>query len=298
MSRIAEIYDKLNTAKASMQELHDFVASSDVPGSIQDTAQDLVVAVKSQSKVANWRLWLYLMAKASWDVEQLFTAHKAEVTGLLSAKRPHTLRWYAEESKKFQYGYGLTWIDNQYKYEYDDPDARIIKYAAASESNSKVVLKVAKEQNGVKQVLSAIEKSAFITFWSKWKDAGVSIEVVSLPPDVLKIDISIVRDRLVLNHNNLLLRDNSINPIELAIQSFGNRLEFDGIIRLSKLVDAIQSAEGIVDVKLNSAHWKPEGGTYSLVNMYVTAASGYFILSYQDSTFNYTDNVNVEVLAL
>jgi len=298
MSRISEIYDKLNTAKASMQELHDFVASSDVPGSIQDTAQDLVVAVKSQSKVANWRLWLWLMAKASFDVEQLFVAHKTEILGLLSAKRPHTLRWYAEETKKFQYGYGLTWIDNQYKYEYDDPDARIIKYAAASEVNGKVIIKVAKEVGGGKTVLRPVEKAALVEFWSKWKDAGVKIEIVSLLPDVLKIDISIVRDRLVLDYNNQLLRDISINPIKSAISAFGNNLEFDGIIRLSKLVDAIQAAEGIIDVKLNNAYWKPASGIYSLVNMEATASSGYFIISYEESTFNYTDNVNVEVLTV
>ena len=39
----------------------------------------------------------------------------------------------------------LSWIDNQYQYAVSDDNAKIIKYAAASEANGKVTLKVAKD---------------------------------------------------------------------------------------------------------------------------------------------------------
>ena len=292
---IAEIYDALNASKASFSELNDFVVSTSVPGSTQDNSADLAIDVTSASKVAVWRLWLWIFAVGSWMVEVLFDRHSADVTAVLDSKRIHTLRWYAEESKKYQYGYPVSWIDNMYQYATSDADAQIVKYAAASEKNGTVVLKVAKNSGGVKAPLTTLEKSTFTEFWSKWKDAGVKLEIVSQPADQLKIYITIVRDRLVLDGNNNLLRDNSINPITLAIDAFGNSLEFDGVLRLSKLVDSIQAAEGVVDVQLTQAWHKPAGGSYSVVNMSVESIAGYFELSYTDSLFTYQDNVEVSI---
>jgi hypothetical protein len=293
--KISEIYDALNASKASMEELNTYVVDEDVPGSVQDNAIDLAMDITSESKVAVWRLWLWIFAVGSWVIEVLFDRHVIHVTEVLESKRVHTLRWYAEESKKFQYGYPLSWIDNSFQYATDDSNSRIVKYAAASEKNGKVVLKVAKDVGGTKTALSTLEKSAFTEFWSKYKDAGVKLEVVSQPADLLKVFITIVRDRLVLDANNNLLRNNTINPVELAIKAFGDSLEFDGILRLSKLTDAIQLAEGVIDVEITQAWYKPAGGSYSVVDMSVEAVAGYFELSYDDSIFNYHDNVEVTV---
>lgn len=295
---IAEIYNSLNVVKSSMQELHDYVTDSAIPGTIQDNAETLAITAKSGSKVAQWRLWLWIMAVASWVVETFFDKHKADIQALLAAKRPHTPRWYAEESKKYQYGYEMIWADNQYSYEVDDPTSRIIKYAAASEKQGKVILKVAKEVNGAKTPLSSVEKITFERFWDKWRDAGVKIMVVSQPADILKINITIVRDRLVLDAQNRLLRDASVYPIKNAIDNYASSLEFDGTIKLSKLIDAIQAAEGVLDVKLASAYWKPAGGNYTLVDMEVVAESGYFVMSYLESGFTFLNNVEVEILPI
>ena len=298
MSTIAEIYDRLATSKASMQELHDYLVDPNIPGSILDSYERLSIDAKTISKVANWRLWLWIMAVGSWTIEKLFVVHKNDITAILEAKRPHTRRWYAEESKKFQYGYPLIWNDNQYQYERYDADALIVKYAAASELNGKVILKVANEVGGVKVPLTFAQKSIFTEFWTRWKDAGVRLEIISQAADLLKVDLTIVRDRLVLDANNCLLRDSSINPFLLAIDEYSKNLEFDGIIRLSKIVDAIQAAEGIVDVKLASAWHKATGGSWAPVDMEIEAVSGYFDLSLSESTLEFIDNINVTVLTL
>ena len=297
MSRtIAEIYNALNVSKASMQELHDYVVSSNIPGSIQDTDDQIIIDVKSGSAVAIWRLWLWIMAVASWVIETLFDQHKADITALIAAERPHTLGWYAGESKKYQYGYALQWIDGAYQYAAIDPTAMIIAYAAASEKNGKVILKVAKEVNGVKVPLSPIEQTVFGEFWNKWRDAGVKIQIVSQAADTLKFNCTIIRDRLVLNDANQLIRDNTINPINDAITAFANSLEFDGILRLSKLLDALQAAEGVIDVKLTGVWCKPSGGNYTPVDMWVEPESGYFIMDYASSSLQMIDNVNVDVI--
>jgi len=292
--KISDIYNRLNSSKASFQELHDYVVDSDNTHSLQDNWDTLLSDITSGSKVAIWRLWLWIFAVGSWIVESLFDTHKKEIIALLSAKKPHTLRWYAEESKKYQYGYALQWIGDTWVYNQVDETARIIKYAAASEKDGKVKLKVAKEVSGVKSPLNVLEKATFTEFWHKWKDAGVKLEIVSQAADFLKVNLTIVRDRLVLNGDNTLLRDASVNPIKNAIDAYAGNLEFDGVIMLSHLVDAIQAAEGVIDVKLNSAHHKPAGGTYSAVDMKVEAVAGYFTIA-TDSTYVYQDNVIVSI---
>ncbi|MEI6899248.1 MAG: hypothetical protein WCL00_05180 [Bacteroidota bacterium] len=296
MSTPQEIYNKLALVKASNQELKDYVTNTSIPGSVRDDFNTLATDLKSQSKVANWRLFLWIMAYASWLVEITFGKHKVDIANLLAAKRPHTLRWYSEESKKFQYGYAFTWKDDTYVYATDDPDARIIKYAAASEKNGKVVLKVAKEVSGAKAPLTNTEKTVFTEYWRKWRDAGVKVEIISQSADLLKITVTIVRDRLVLDATNHLLRDATINPIQQSIDNYGANLEFDGKIIISKLVDAIQAAEGVVDIKLTAAHVQPSGGSWTAVDMSVEAASGYFILSYTDSVMTFVDNITVETI--
>jgi len=292
--KISEIYDRLNVVKSTFQELHDYVVDANNSYSVQDTWETLLADITSVSKVAVWRLWIWVFAVGSWIVESLFDSHKTEISNLLASKKPHTLRWYAEESKKFQYGYALTWIEEQYVYDRIDEASKIVKYAAAAERDGKVILKVAKEVNGVKAALDVTEKATFTEFWKQWKDAGVKLEIVSQAADYLKINITIVRDRLVLAGNNSLLRDASVFPIADAIAAYAGALEFDGVIMLSKLIDAIQGAEGVIDVKLNSAYHKPAGGTYSLVDMKVESVSGYFIIS-SDSSYTFVDNVNVSI---
>ena len=296
MSTVNEIYDNLATAKASMQELHDYVVNSTVPGTLQDNFNTLDIDLKSKSKVANWRLFLRLMAYASWLVEVLFSKHMDDIASLLAIKRPHTKRWYAETCKMFQYGYSLVWKNDTYVYDVDDPGSRIVKYSAGSEKNGKVLLKVANEVNGLKVPLTNVQKSALELFWSKYRDAGVKVEIVSQPADTVKITITIVRDRMVLDATNHLIRDASIDPVKVAIDTYGTSLEFDGRIVLSDLFECIKKAEGVVDLKITGASVKPSGGNWSAIDMSTDAASGYFDLSYTESNFTFIENVNVEII--
>jgi len=293
MKSISEIYDVLAAKKDSFSELDEWVTTND--GTL-DSPELLLADIKSQSKVATWRLWLWIMAVGSWIIESLFEVHKTEVNAILAAKAPHTLRWYSEESKKYRDGEEPQFNGNFFEYLSEVTTLPLIKYAAASEVGNKIILKVAKGTGNTKLPLDTDELIRFNAFWSQWKDAGVMLECVSLSADSLKVVMTIERDRLVLNDDNTLIRDASINPITDAIATYGNSLEFDGMVRLSKLVDAIQAAEGVIDVKLVSAQHKPDGGTYSAVDMSVVTASGYIVIDYANSTINYTDNINVAII--
>lgn len=296
MSRtIDEIYNALNIEKASMSQLNNYIVEQ--TGLTQDSAEELAVDAVSGSKVAIWRLLLWLFAVGSWVIEVLFDRHSEDIDTRLSAKRPHTLRWYAEESKKFQYGYAMQWMNDNYQYNTVDLNARIIHYAAASEKRGKVVLKVAKEVSGAMSPLSVQEMATFSEFWNKWRDAGVKLEIISQPADQVKVYMTIIRDRLVLDSSNNLLRDPSVNPITAAIKKYSKSLEFDAILRLSHLVDAIQMAEGVIDVKLDAAYIRTYNGDWQNINIFTETASGYFEVAYSLSSITYIDNVNVDILS-
>lgn len=292
MRSIVEIYNTIAQEKANYTNLDNYVTSE---YSTLDNADLLMSDLNSGSNVASWRLWLWIVAFASWLVEGLFTVHKNEIEEILSAKAPHTLRWYAEESKKYQHGYSMTWNGNYYTYEEIDTASQIITYAAASESGGIIKLKVAKEADDSLSVLTQAEKSGLEEFWSRWKDAGVIIEIVNQPADLLKVTMTIVRDRLVLNSENQLIRDTSVYPVDDAINQFRMNLEFDGILRLSELAAAIKEAEGVVDVKISSAQWKSSTAVeYTVVNMEVIPESGYFQIDVT-SSITYEDYINVDI---
>lgn len=292
---IADIYNTLCISKASMQELSDWVVEDGNPGSTLDNAETLLQDLTSSSKVAIWRLWLWIFAVGSWIIETLFDTHQTEITTLLAAQRPHTLGWYAEQSKLFQFGYAMIWQDGIFSYSMIDPSAQIIKYAAASELNGQVLLKVATLVNGVMGPLSPVQLGAFTLFWSKWKDAGVEINIVSQRADIVQVNMTIIRDRLVLAANNSLLSDSTVFPITDAINAFGDDLQFGGIFRISKLIDAIQAAAGVVDVKIYSAQIKTYNGSFNPIDLYTIPVSGYITLDWVGSGITYIDAVNVPV---
>jgi hypothetical protein len=292
---IADIYNALCISKASMQELQEWVVDPNNPNFTLDNSETLLQDLTSSSKVSIWRLWLWVFAVGSWLLQNLFDIHKAEINNILVAERPHTLGWYALQSKVFQYGYPMIWQDGIFSYSMIDPSAQIVKYAAASESNGQVLLKVATIINGIIGPIIGPQLAAFILFWSKWRDAGVKISIISQPADIVQITMTIIRDRLVLAANNSLLSDSSVFPINDAINTFGDNLQFGGIFRISKLMDAIQAVAGVVDVKIYSAQIKAYNGSFSLIDLYAIPVSGYISLDWVGSVITYIDAVNVQV---
>jgi hypothetical protein len=228
-------------------------------------------------------------------VESLFDSHKQEITDIMNSKRVMDLPWYEDLAKAFQYGYSLVWQDNAYVYVASDESAKVVKFSKATEKNNKVKIKIAGIANGVIGPIPAIQKVAFDLYIDKNRAAGVKVETINLPADSIQVSMTIIRDRLVLHSNNSLLRDASVFPIMDAITAYGNDLEFGGIMRIAKLEDAIQKAEGVVDVKITSCSAKASGGAYAPVDMFYETASGYINLSLVESTIIYIDEINVAV---
>jgi hypothetical protein len=294
MRTIQEIYDQMAAEKAEMAQLRGWITNQDNPNSVLDDSQTLLQDLTSSSKVAIWRLFMWLMAFAVWIHEGLWGQFRKEVDEKLAAEQPHTQHWYRTESLKFQYGDDLVWQDNKFQYLEYDPLKQIIKHAATNEGKGKVVIKVATEKNGILQKLETNQLAAFTAFWEKHRDAGVQVRIISVDPDLLKLKYKIHYDPLVMLPDGTLINDSSLTPVQTAINDYLNSVEFDGNFILSKLEDAIQDATGVIDFERIETASKYGTNSYQEITRLVNAYAGWFIIDPEfklDDTIEYVANV-------
>jgi len=85
---LSDIYNEIITEKESMTTLR--TQFSPFP----DTFNNLLWTISSGSKVAIWRLWVWLVAYAIWMFEKVQDTFKSEVEALISSTRFGTLPLY------------------------------------------------------------------------------------------------------------------------------------------------------------------------------------------------------------
>lgn len=234
------------------------------------------------SKVSIESLLLYIVAVGIWTLERLFDTHTAEVTDYIATMKPHSLRWYVEKAKAFMYGEPVLpeLISGSDVYDTTDmtdeqiAQAKIVTFAACTEANATLYLKVAKAGPAP---LTTDEKAAFIAYLHEIKDAGVRIDVISEQGDYLKLDMVIYYDPLLINANGESKADGT-KVVEQAIKEYIENIPFNGEFRKNELEDAIQAVDGVVMVEFNAAYHSETGAedTYDEVVPYCKPASGYF----------------------
>ena len=251
-------------------------------------ADENLNVLSSNSKVAVWRLWLYVIAYASYVLELLFDTHKAEVADILSQLKPHTLRWYRNKVKDFQYGFDLIEDTDVFFNGTADEEtiaaSKIIKYAAVTESvnESRLIVKVATEDvNGILSPISTPIYTSLIAYLEEIKDAGVKITVINYLPDILRLQMQIYYDPLLLTAQGVSIQTGR-KPVEDALKEFMKELPFNGELILASLVDKLQKTEGVKIPHLVNAQSKwiaTNGITYgNFENIAVKKipTSGYF----------------------
>lgn len=263
---------------------------------IQDIQQEILRAketephlsdLNSTSKVAIWRLWIYIMAFAIHTLERVFDQHRKEVSEALSELKPHTARWYRNKALAFQYGFDL--LENSDKFDntgYTEDEinnSKIVKYSAVTESEteSRLIVKIATEQGGELQPISQGQKASFEAYMNEIKDAGVKITTINYLPDILKLKMKIYRDPLVLDENGMSIRTGE-KPVEKAIKEYLKQLPFNGELVLAHLVDTLQKVEGvrIPHIILAESKWIDASvnnyGSFQPIEVKTIPVSGYF----------------------
>ena len=244
--------------------------------------------LNSTSKTAIWRIWLYILAYATNVLESLFDKHYTEVTSIITELKPHTMRWYRQKALAFQYGFDLISdtdiFDNGTATEEQIEASKIIKYAAITEATteSRLVLKIATEDNAGKLApITSGQESAFIPYIEEIKDAGVAITVINYLPDILKLNLRIYYDPLVLTSTGISIRTGK-KPVEDALNEFMKELPFNGELVLNSLIDKLQKTEGVKIPHLVQAASKwidtalDDYGNFENISVKKIPVSGYF----------------------
>lgn len=236
------------------------------------------------SKVSIENLMLYIVAASIWTLEKLFDTHTKEVTDYIATMKPHSLRWYVEKAKAFMYGVPLINGTDQHNTEGITDEqiaqAKIVTFAACTEANATLYLKVAKAGPAP---LTTDEKAAFVAYLHEIKDAGVRIDVISEQGDYLNLNMVIYYDPLLINANGENKATGN-KVVEDAIKAYIENIPFNGEFRKNELEDAIQAVEGVVMVELGVVEHSETGsdGTFEEVIPYCKPTSGYFKFDHAD----------------
>jgi hypothetical protein len=235
----------------------------------QKNAEPGLSGLTSTSLTAKWRLLFFIASVAIKIVEDLFDVHVAQVEERAAEIPVGTLKWYARESLNFQFGDTLLFQDGKVEYAEIDEDKQLVKLSSATIENGLTTIKVA-ALDGSGNAIKLEDKqvgslAAFNNYWIDKRFSGTAISVVSIDPDLMKCYYRINYDPQVLAPDGSLLSDGSTFPVEDAINNFLQTFQsanFDDIMRVMKLTDAIQNAQGIINAVAEDVQAKVVGGDY------------------------------------
>jgi len=263
---IQEIYDSIIVEKETKPTLAGLLPAN-------DTAEDLLNELTSNSKVAIWRLWAFIMAVATHTHELLWDLFKAEILAIAAAAPAGTPAWYQKKCFEFQYGDQLQYIDNQYVYDPIDTTKQIIKRAAIEErADGVVVVKVAKLSGTSPMPLTLAEKDAFTSYMKDIKFAGTRLAVISIPGDDLNLVWDIQYDpQIPLSQIQLSVSE--------AMDNYVANLPFNAAVNINKINDVLQDVVGVVDPVFVSAEATPQGGSATPFTVSYVPAAGWVVLN-------------------
>lgn len=230
------------------------------------------------------RLMAYVMAVAIFTLETLLDQLKSDIDTSIRELKPHSLRWYNNKIKNFQYGIGLLSESDEYPTIVDESDKEveerhIIKYSAIDEIDGELFIKVAKDDGALNPMpLDANELFSFTEYMSQVKDAGVILKIKSAPGDNLQLSLNIHYDPLILNDEGKRLDGQDDAPIQKTIREFIKDLPFNGVFTIAHLVDALQATEGVKIPHIISCATSFGSHDFEEVDVYCTPNAGYLNL--------------------
>lgn len=215
-----------------------------------------------------------VFARAMQTLEELWDVYSLELDARAAEAVPGTARWYNDRAKEFQYGDVLTVIDGKVVYPVIDTTKQIVKYAAISEADGVVLIKVAKDSSGAYvKLVSSTELVAFRAYINSIKFAGTKTQVVSTDPDLVRVKITVYYNAQLVGSLAAVK-----TAVETAINDHLKGIYFDGVFNINKLRDAIEVLPEVVSggVTIQFVNIKPDGGTYSAVTYTYNPYSGYY----------------------
>lgn len=267
---IKQIYDEAASEKNSLSSLDVYLVNPQDNSSTLDTSQGLLESLTTPSKVATWRLILWVIAFMIWVHEKLWDNFKADVDLKIASAKPGTKLWYQQQAFIWQYGDPLVWDGSKYIYQNFNASLQLVKRCSINDNGGIVRVKVAKGQTPVP--LSVDEEASFTAYMNQIKFAGTNLLVINYEADQVKMAWEIFYNPL---YQPAIVRAN----VEAAIQNYLSNIPFDGVLVKNAFIDAVQQAEGVIDPILLQCQTNNISAPFASFVNQVQAVSGYFIVS-------------------
>ena len=252
---------------STIMERYGFAAGS--------TFEDTFSAVSLES------IWFSIVAAAIYVLETLFDAFRADVDAKIAEAVVASIPWYHKISLEFQYGDQLVFDEKTQAFVYPviDTSKQIVKFAACRDLGGMVYVLASKDNgSGSPAALSSAELTAFSSYLHERKPAGVLLQAASYSPDQVRVTMAVQYNPQVLGSDGHLIAEPSIYPVEKAINDYLSGIVYGGALNKTKLVDAVQAAEGVIDVALATVSVKPAtGSTFTPVagNNYISTGGSF-----------------------
>ena len=210
----------------------------------EQALQANLTVLNSPSQTAIYRLWKFIQATIINYFEQLWDLYKVDLETIVSTAAVGTNAWLQKRVFDFQYSASIPQAvavnsDMSISYPTIDADLQIITRCAIKTTSQRVVLvKVAKSEPPV--ALSGTELSSLSGYLDDINFAGVNYIAISEDSDKIYIKASIYYN----GQYSVVISDN----VKTAINAYLSNLPFDGYVKLSSIMDAIQSVEGVTDI--------------------------------------------------
>ena len=240
------------------------------------------------SAVSLENLLFYIVAACHYVLESIFEKFTQDVEQKISRAVVASIPWYFDKAKAFQDGDALVLNPRTFGYEYAkiDTSKQLVKYVAVRDRGASIEMLVSTEQNGKPTPLSDEVLTAFKHYINAIKIAGVVINVRTRKADELSIAVKVVVDPLKINRTGVDIAS-SEKVVEHAIENYLADIVYGGTFNKTKLVDAIQRVDGVVDVVLGTCKYKAGDEFKEIAGNNYTAVGGSFIAVGLDKTIEY-----------
>jgi hypothetical protein len=183
---LTEIFDQAAAEKASFSSLDVYLTNPEDGSSTLDNSQTLLNDLTTPSKVATWRLIIWVVAFMVWIHEALWDLFRSEVDQRIAAARPGVPKWYQQQAFNWQFGQPLVWNGNSYVYETINSSLKLVTRCSINDNGGVVRVKVAKGTTTPTQ-LSVEEEASFTAFMNEIKFAGTELVVINYAADQIKM---------------------------------------------------------------------------------------------------------------
>lgn len=202
------------------------------------------------SSVSIESILFYIVAACIYTFEVLFDSYREDVNDTIETSA-HTARWYRDKALAFMRDVPLVedadYYDTSDMTDEEIEQAKVVKYAAATESKDSSLLTIKVATKGNNDELQPLDQTTDLAaYLAEIKDAGVRINLINRAGDTFFYEIDVY-------YNPLINVDTVRSAVENAVKNYVQGLPFDGQYSNMGCIDAVQKVAGVEVAEMKSA---------------------------------------------